>query len=67
MKKFSMTCTCGDVMNVEASTRTAAVNKLKKIMNEGAVKQHMADKHPGQAVPAVAQVHADIAQQVKEA
>ena len=30
MKKFSMTCSCGDVMNVEASTKTAAVNKLKK-------------------------------------
>lgn len=62
-----MTCSCGDVMNVEASTKTAAVNKLKKMMNEAAIKQHSADKHPGQPVMAVAQVHADIAQQLKEA
>jgi len=54
-------------MNVEASTKTAAVNKLKKMMNEAAIKQHSADKHPGQPVMAVAQVHADIAQQLKEA
>ena len=52
---------------MDAPNRNAAVAKFKGMMNEGAVKAHMTEKHPGTAIPAVAAVHADIAKMVKEA
>ncbi len=60
MQKFSMTCTCGHVMDVDAETREDAVAKMKATMNEEAVAQHMAEKHPGEPPMTVAQVHAGI-------
>ncbi|MGQ0568037.1 MAG: hypothetical protein ACT4P5_00695 [Armatimonadota bacterium] len=60
MSQFSMTCTCGHVMNVDAANRPEAVQKLKGVMTADAVAQHMADKHPGQPVLPVSQVHAMI-------
>lgn len=67
MKKFSMTCSCGDVMNMEAANRKAAVGKFKAMMTADMVAKHMAEKHPGKPVMAVAAVHAMIDQSVKEA
>jgi hypothetical protein len=60
--QFSMTCTCGHVMSVEAPSRQDAVQKLKGIMNADAVATHMADRHAGQPVPPVSAVHAMIDQ-----
>ena len=67
MKTFSMTCSCGDVMSVEASNREEAISKMKTTMNEGAVAKHMAERHPGETVLLVAQVHAMISQNLQEA
>lgn len=66
--KYSMTCTCGDVMSVEAESREEAVEKMKGMMaqREG-IAQHMADKHPGEPVPSLEQVQAMITQNIQEA
>lgn len=51
MKKFSMTCTCGDVMTVEAMDQAEAVSKMKAMMTPEAVAAHFAEKHAGDSVP----------------
>lgn len=58
-----MTCTCGEVVSAEAATREEAVEQIKGIMNQEAVDKHMAEKHTGQAVPSLSEVHQMIAQQ----
>ncbi|MBI5621024.1 hypothetical protein HY949_04540 [Candidatus Gottesmanbacteria bacterium] len=50
MMKFKMTCTGGDVMEMEAATREEAVAKFKAMMTDGAIEAHFAEKHPGQPV-----------------
>ncbi len=67
MGSFSMTCTCGHVMKTDASTKEEAVRKIKAMMSPGAIAQHMAERHPGQPVLPVAQVHAMIEQGVRPA
>ncbi len=67
MANYSMTCSCGDTMAVSAATREEAVGKLKGLMTTSAVAQHMTQKHPGQPVPPVSQVHATIEQTVRVA
>ncbi|MBI4099241.1 hypothetical protein HY442_01775 [Candidatus Parcubacteria bacterium] len=62
MSTFSMTCSCGDVMSVEAENREEAVAKLKAMMTDEAVAAHMADKHPGDPALPTSQVHAMIEQ-----
>lgn len=57
---YSMTCTYGDTMKVSAATREEAVTQLKGMMTEEAIAQHMQEKHPGDPVPSVADVHAMI-------
>lgn len=66
MHKFTMVCSCGDPMTVEAETREEAVAKLQGMMTEEAIAAHMTDKHPGeQQIPSVADVHAQIAQRLE--
>lgn len=60
MQKFSMTCTCGHVMDVDAENRDEAVMKMKDTMTAEAVSAHMAEKHPGEPAFTQAQVHAQI-------
>lgn len=62
MSQFSMTCTCGHVMSVDAGSRQDAVQKIKGMMTADAVASHMAERHVGQPVPPVSQVHAMIEQ-----
>jgi len=64
MSKYSMTCSCGDAMTTEAATREDAVQKMKAMMTPDAVAKHMAEKHPGQPVLPVSQVHAMIDQRL---
>ena len=64
MMKFKMTCTCGDVMDMEAATKEEAIEKFKGMMTADAVAKHFADKHSGQPVPTMDQVHMNIAQSV---
>lgn len=47
-------------MKVESVTREEAVSKLKSMMNDSAVAAHMKQKHPGESMIPVAQVHAVI-------
>lgn len=51
MKKYSFTCTCGDVVEVEAMDEVEAKTKFAEVMTEEGAKAHFADKHPGQEVP----------------
>ena len=67
MSTYSFTCTCGDVMSVEAENREEALVKMKEMMNEEALETHMAEKHAGDPVPTVEQSHAMIEQNLKEA
>lgn len=62
-----MTCTCGDVMSVEAENREEAVSKLKAMMTEDAVAKHVAEKHTGEPPMTVEDVHAGIEQGLQEA
>ena len=57
MQKYSMTCSCGEVMTVDAGSKGEAVTKMKTMMNADKVKMHFADKHKGQPVPPVSEVH----------
>jgi hypothetical protein len=54
-------------MKVEAGTRTEAVKNLKAMMSEKSVAEHMKQKHPGEIIPAIQQVHAMIEQDLKMA
>lgn len=47
-------------MKLESATREEAVSKLKSMMNDSAVAAHMKEKHPGEPMIPVAQVHAII-------
>ena len=60
MATYEMTCSCGDTMNIESSTRKEAVWKLHEMMDASTIATHIKEKHPGQPVITVAQVHAMI-------
>lgn len=64
--KYSFKCNCGDVLTVDVETKEEAVEKIKGMMNEDAIKAHMAEKHPGEVAPSVEQVHAQIESGVVE-
>ena len=67
MTTFQMTCACGDTMKVESATREQATTKLKAMMNESAVVAHMKEKHPGEPMIPVSQVHTMIDQNLMAA
>lgn len=60
MTTYQMTCSCGDTMNIESSNREEAVSKLQAMMNVSAIAAHMKEKHPGEPLIPVDQVHAMI-------
>jgi len=64
MSKFSMTCTCGDTMAVDAENREGAVAQFKTMMDEKGIAAHMGEKHRGQPVISVADCHAQIERDV---
>ena len=59
MQKFSMTCSCGDVMSVDAENREEAVMKMKGMMTQEAIDAHCLEKHPEMKLPQ-ADVHMGI-------
>lgn len=65
MPTYTMTCTCGDTIPMDAPDRNAAVAKFKAMMTTDMVAGHMKEKHPGEPVPPVSQVHAMIETQVQ--
>jgi hypothetical protein len=62
MTTYHMTCTCGYDVKVDAADRDEAVSKIQGIMDADAIAAHMKDRHPGEPVPPVADIHAMIAQ-----
>jgi hypothetical protein len=57
MAGFAFTCPCGHEIKVDAGNRNEAVSKIQGMMDEKAIGAHFKEKHPGQAVMAVASVH----------
>lgn len=66
MKKFSMQCSCGHTIDVEASDLKVAIGKIKNIMNKDAIDKHMAEKHSGEDTPSQNQVYAMIEKTTRE-
>lgn len=66
MNKYSMTCSCGQEMTVDANSREEAVEKSKGMMTKEAIAQHCAEKHPGEPVPSKEQADSMIEQNTKE-
>ena len=63
MASYSMTCTCGEVMTVDAGSREAAASMLKAGMTQPAIDAHMQEHHKaGDPKPTLEQVHAMIDQ-----
>ncbi|MEK7560366.1 MAG: hypothetical protein AAB539_00205 [Patescibacteria group bacterium] len=60
MKTYTMKCSCGDTMPVEAETRSDAVAKLQGMMTAEMIASHMAEKHQGEPLMSVADCHAMI-------
>lgn len=50
-KTYSITCTCGDKMQVEARSREAAVEQLKRSVDELSLANHAAERHPAGDAP----------------
>lgn len=59
MQKFSLVCSCGDPFSCEAENRDEAVAKMKAMMTQEVIDQHMTEKHPGQTMT-MADAHAEI-------
>ena len=64
MQKFSMTCSCGDTMSVDAENRDEAVMKMKAMMTQEAIDAHCAEKHTDMKMT-MADVHAGIEKDLK--
>lgn len=61
-----MTCTCGQVMEVEAGSRDEAVTKMKEMMTQEALDQHFSEHHkPEEPKPTLEQSHAMIEQMLQ--
>jgi hypothetical protein len=68
MASFSMTCTCGHTMTVDAANRDEAVSMLRAGMTQQALDEHMAQYHqPGDPKPTLEQAHEMIGQTVQAA
>jgi hypothetical protein len=61
MSAFQMTCSCGHEIKVDAKSRDEAVKKIQGMMTKDAVAAHMKEKHPGEPMIPVAEVHKMIA------
>ncbi len=68
MASYSMTCSCGQTMSLEAASREEAVGKFRSGMTQEAVDQHFRDhNHGSDPKPTLAEVHAAIEQMVAPA
>ncbi len=65
MASYAMTCTCGQVMTLEAASRDEAVGMFKAGMTQQALDQHFREPHPpNEPKPTLEQAHAGITQMV---
>ena len=52
MATWEMTCSCGDTMRMDGTTKEEAADALlSQFMTPEAIQAHMAEKHAGQPVP----------------
>lgn len=65
--KYSFTCTCGHTISVDANSRDEAVQKIKDMITPDFISAHMSEKHPGEAVPSVEDMHKMVDEKVTEA
>ncbi len=63
---YTLTCSCGDKIMGRGRTREKAVKKMKALLNEAAIYEHMAQKHIGDPVPTIEHVHEVIEQNLKD-
>ena len=68
MKKYSMTCTCGHKMDVDANSLDEAKIKMKEMMSQEATDAHWVEKHKDDTgpKPTLEQVHMQIDQMLAE-
>jgi len=68
MKKYSMKCSCGHVLTVDANTREEAVEKMKAMMDQNALDQHWTENHQNDTMPkpTLEQAHMQIEQNMVE-
>ena len=68
MKKYSMKCTCGHVMSVDAMDRNEAVMKMKSMMDQKALDGHWQQYHGNDTMqkPTLEQSHMGIEQMLVE-
>ena len=68
MANFSLTCSCGEVMNLDAANRDAAVDMFRAGMTQQALDDHFKQHHqPSEQKPKLEQAHAMIGQMVASA
>lgn len=58
MQNYSVTCTCGDNMTVQANSMEEAKTKLKEMMTPDMIAKHWGEKHQGQPTPTEEQLEA---------
>lgn len=64
---YSMQCTCGHVLSVDAESKEEAVVQLKEMMTQEALDEHMKQYHkPDEPKPTLEQAHMMIEQTVRE-
>jgi hypothetical protein len=56
-KTYSITCTCGEKMQVEADTREEAVMELKRSIDELSLANHAAERHPADDAPTIEEMY----------
>ena len=68
MADFSMTCTCGHTMTIDAANRDDAVAKLRQGMTQAALDDHFREHHQStEQKPTLEQAHRSIDQMVAAA
>jgi hypothetical protein len=68
MASYSMTCSCGHTMAIDAGNREEAVARFKEGMTQTVLDEHWREHHQStEQKPTLAQAHASIEQMVKAA
>lgn len=64
---YTMTCTCGDTMSMDAESRSEAVMKFKDMMTQEMLDSHWTEKHSSDTMPkpSLDEAHAMIDQMVE--
>lgn len=61
IRTYSITCTCGEKMAVEAKSRDDALFKIRESLDELTMANHAAEKHPAGDAPTMEEMEEIIA------